>query len=224
MVACSTLPALQPKSSPTSLPAGPAPILCTARHSDPCLGFALEYPTDWQLLDVSDPGSQVFPPERVLGAIQLVSNLHAGGEQALGRYVVTLTVGESSWSRTVTDTVEYYLTTVLPTVGPQVQRRDGLWLGGEPAIELSGFSWERWGRRVLVAMYQGREYWLGFSPAAEFNTPSDAVAAEAFDDLVRSFQFISVTVAPTPTLTPVPTPQSGARNAGNPPSQCHSLG
>ena len=135
-----------------------------------------------------------------------MSNLYAGGAQAIGKYSVNVAVRETM-ERTVTDTVEYRLSIIAPSVRKGIGRRCCLMVGGEPAMELTGFP-GRWGSRQVVVIHDGREYCLTFYPHMEFNTPSDVAARAAFDAFLRTFTFIPITVLPTPTITitPVPTP------------------
>lgn len=171
----------------------------TMRYSDPYLGFAVEYPAGWEVI-----GPTEDPTGQSLAVVEFVSNLYAGGEQAFGKYSVNVAVTEAM-GRTVTETVEYRLSIIVPSVRERIKRRCCLMVCGEPAIELTGLP-GRWGSRQIVAIHQGREYNLTFFPYPDFNTPSDVAARAAFDAFWRSFTFIPITVLPTPTITPVPTP------------------
>jgi hypothetical protein len=114
--------------------------------------------------------------------------------------------------RTLTETVEYSLSSIGPQVRDGIERRCCLTIGGEPAMELLyGWPMARWGSRQIVVHHHGREYRLNFYPHSTLdgNTASDAAARAAFDTFLRTFAFIPITVTPTPpapTITPVPTP------------------
>lgn len=184
---------------PTSTP---EPIAYMRRYSDPYLGFVVEYPPGWEVTDyweLQDPTGQSRK------GVGFRSNLYMGGEQVFGKYSINVTVGEAMG--TITDTVEYSLSPIIPGVRNQIERHCCLTVGGEPAIELTGFPWGRWGSRQIAIVHGERAYWLTLYPYnLQFNTPSDIAARGAFEAFLRSFAFIPVTVLPAPTITPVPTP------------------
>jgi hypothetical protein len=189
---------------PTPTPA-PQPTLSTLRFTDPYLGFAVEYPLGWEVTDHfegQDPTGQSWT------GVGFSSDLYLGGEQALGHYGVDVTVGDPG-GNTLTDTVAYRLSPILPGIGDEISRQCCLLLDGEPAMELTGFPWERWGSRQIVAIHNRREYRLTFHPYnMQFDTPSDVTARAAFAAFLHTFTFIPITVRPTPPITPVPTPTS----------------
>lgn len=181
------------------------PTSSLMRYTDPYLGFAVEYPTEW---DVTDYLEVQEPTGQSLTGIGFRSNLYLGGEQALGHYGVTVAVGEVMGT-SLTDTVEYRLSPIVREVRDKISRQCCLMVDGEPGMELTGFPWERWGSRQIVVIHNGREYRLTFYPYnTQFNTPSDVVARAAFDSFLHTFTFTPITVGPTPTITPVPTPTS----------------
>ncbi len=174
------------------------PPASVMRYSDPYLGFAVEYPTGWEVI-----GPMEDPTGQSLAVVGFGSNLYAGGSQSIGKYSVNVAVRETV-ARTVTETVEYRLSIIGPSVREGIKRRCCLMVGGEPAMELTGLP-GRWGSRQIVVIHDRREYWLIFYPYQDFNTPSDVVARAAFDAFLRTFTFVPITVLPTPTITPVPT-------------------
>lgn len=195
--------------APTSTPESPAmtptpePPVHMMRYSDPYLGFAVEYPPAWE---VSDRWELQGPTGQPLTEVGFRSNLYMHGEQAFGEYGVNVAVGEAM-RKTLTDTIEYRLSSIVPGVGDRIKRHCCLTVGGEPAMELTGFPWGRWGSRQIVVVHNGRAYWLTFYPYdVQSNTPSDIMARAAFNAFLGSFTFIPVTILPTPTITPVPTP------------------
>jgi hypothetical protein len=210
-------------STPSLLPgtAFPAPTLTgeatlatppLVHYSNPVLGFAVDHPADWEVTALAERGD---PLARVWSAIEFRSNLYGYGEQVFGRYVVTVAVGDSE-GRSLTDTVEYAHSPIMPSVREEIESTCCLTVGGEPAMELH-LPWPmggRWGSRQIVVIHDGREYWLTFYPQRTLDgvTPSDAAARAAFDAFLRTFTFIPVTATATPsrpTVTPVPTPTAG---------------
>ncbi|MCX7681656.1 MAG: hypothetical protein N2508_06805 [Anaerolineae bacterium] len=174
------------------------------RYSDPYLGFAVEYPFDWEVTEYRELPNPAGQP---LTGVEFRSHLCMGEEQVFGRYTVNVSVGEAGG--TVTDTVEHRLSPIVPQFRAQIETHCCLTVGGELAMELTGFPGARWGSRWIVIVHDERAYWLTFYPYnVQFNTPSDIVARAAFDAFLRSFTFIPVTVLPTPTISPVPTPTS----------------
>ena len=102
----------------------------------------------------------------------------------------------------------YSLAPVVSEVRDRITQHCCLTVGGEPAVELEGVPWGRWGCRQIMAVHDGRAYWLTFAPfQPEADTPSDSAARAAFAAFLRSFAFIPASVSPAPTITPVPTPR-----------------
>jgi hypothetical protein len=197
-----------PIATHSTVDVSPEVTLSLVRYSDPGLGFAVDYPWGWQ---VSDRTYTVDPLERSWSGIEFRSNLYGYGEQVFGKYVASVAVGESV-GKTLTETVEYGLSSIEPPLRDAIQIQCCLDVGGEPALELSfGWPMARWGSRQIVTLHEGREYRLNFSPqrTLDGNTPSDAAARAAFDAFLHTFTFIPVTITPllpTPTITPAPTP------------------
>ena len=184
------------------------------RYTNPTLGFAVDHPSDWE---VRGPANQVDPLLQSWSVIEFMSNLYAYGEQAFGKYAARVAVGESM-GRTLTETVEYNLSPIMPQFREGIKTYCCLTVGGESAMEVLGFPLMRWGSRQIVVIHEGREYRLTFYPQSTLagKTPSDAAARAAFDAFLRTFTFIPITatpIPPTPTITPVPTPHSQARGA-----------
>jgi hypothetical protein len=200
------LPTLDLTGEPTLTP---APLV---RYSNPSLGFAVDHPADW---GVSAPTEHVDPLAQVWSAIEFRSNLYGYGHQAFGTYVVTVAVSDSQ-GRTLTETVEYSLSPIVPPLREGIESTCCVTVGGEPAIDLL-LAWPmggRWGSRQIMVIHGGRQYRLTFYPQRTLDgvTPSDAAARAAFDTFLRTFRFIPVTATATParpTVTPVPTPTSG---------------
>lgn len=193
----------------------PEPISMVSMSSfrDPYLGFVVEYPLGWEVTEYRE--FQV-PTGRTWTAVGFMSNLYMGGEQAFGRYGIEVAVGEALGT-TLTDTVESRLNPIIAEVRDDIRLHCCLTVGREQAMELTGFPWGRWGCRQVVVLHDGRAYWLTFYPRNEqFHTSADKAAQYAFEAFLRSFAFIPVTVLPTPTITPVPTPISGLSWAANP--------
>jgi hypothetical protein len=178
------------------------------RYSNPALGFVVDYPREWQ---VTGPTVQVDPLMRQRHTVEFVSDLYAYGDQAIGRYTVTVAVGDGIGD-TLTETIASRLALIMPPFLDQIETRCCLEVGGEPAIELVSFL-TRWGIRQVVALHEGREYDLTFYPqiGPYADTASDAAARVAFETFLDTFAFIPITATPpvtptvTPALTPVPT-------------------
>jgi hypothetical protein len=187
----------------------PTPLV---RYSDPALGFAVDYPADWVVAPLTEG---VGPLVEASSAIEFRTNLYGYGHQAFGKYVVTVSVGDSR-GRSLTETVEHSLSHVVPSAQEGVETTRCLTVGGEPALEQLFLSWPmggRWGTRKLVVIHDRRAYWLTFCPLQMLDgvTPSDAAARAAFDTFVRTFTFIPVTATAKPArsiVTPVPAPTS----------------
>ena len=183
----------------------PEPTVHMMRYTDPYLGFVVEYPLGWEVTDYSELHDPTGQPMTGVG---FWSNLYMHGEQVFGKYGVSIAVGEAMRS-TLTDTVEYRLSPIVPEFRDRIKLHCCSTVGGEPTMELTGFPWERWGSRQILIIHSGREYRLTFHPYdMQSNTPSDIAARAAFNAFLRTFTFIPVTVLPTPTITPVPTPPS----------------
>jgi hypothetical protein len=176
-------------------------------HRDPVLGFAVEYPSDWEVVA---PKTSVDELGRSWTMVEIQSALHGYGEQAFDEYSISVRTGPGL-GRTLTETVESMLSPVAAGYRDAIERRCCLRVGGEPAIELLGFPPTRWGNREIVLLHEGREYRLDFYPqqGLDGNTPADAKARAAFETFLRTFTFVPITSTPlpaTPTLAPVPTP------------------
>ncbi len=186
-------------------PATPAPDMQTtqmASYHDSFLGFAVEYPAGWEVA----PLPFEFLWTQPATGVEFHSNLSMRGEQAFGRYSISVAVVEAHG--TLTETVRYSLAPVVSEVRDRITQHCCLTVGGEPAVELEGVPWGRWGCRQIMAVHDGRAYWLTFAPfQPEADTPSDSAARAAFAAFLRSFAFIPASVSPAPTITPVPTPR-----------------
>jgi hypothetical protein len=219
LVACAPPPSTAPLPG-TALPTPtlygeatltPAPLV---HYRDPVLGFAVDHPADWVVAPLAEG---LGPLVEASSAIQFRTNLYGYGHQAFGKYVITVSVGDSE-GRSLTETVEHSLSHVVPSAQEGVETTCCLTVGGEPALEQLFLSWPmggRWGTRRLVVIHDGRAYWLTFYPLHMLDgvTPSDAAARAAFDTFLRTFTFIPVTATATPArsiVTPVPTPTSNS--------------
>jgi small-conductance mechanosensitive channel len=184
----------------------PAPLV---HYSNPALGFAVEHPARWEVTAL--PG-YVDALARPWSAIEFRSDLYGYGEQVFGRYVATVAVGDST-GRSLTETVEYSLSHIVPSMREGIDWTCCLKVGGEPAMELL-LPWPMGGRsgsRQLVVIHDGREYRLTFYPRRTLDgvTPSDAAARAAFDTFLRTFTFVPIAPTATllrPTATPATTP------------------
>jgi hypothetical protein len=193
----------------------PAPLV---HHGNPALGFAVDYPRDWE---VTDPIERVDPLGEASTATEFRTNLYGYAHQAFGKYVAIVTV-KASEGRSLTETVEHSLSPIVPSMREGIEITCCLNVGGKPAMELH-LPWPmggRWGTREIVVVHEEREYRLTFYPRSTLDgvTPSDAAARAAFDTFLRTFTFIPVTATaapPRPTVTPAPTPTS-ARCPGSP--------
>ena len=192
-------------------------------YANPSLGFALDYPSDWE---VREPAHQVDPLAQSWAVVELTSNLYAYGEQVFGTYAASVAVGDSRGG-TLTETVAYHLSPLAPQLREGIRSHCCLTVGGEPAMELVGFPLTRWGSRQIVVIHGGREYRLTFYPqiGLSSNTASDAAARAAFDTFLRAFTFIPITatpVPPGPTVTPAPTPAARAIESTGPHEKAYS--
>ncbi len=180
-----------------------------SRYDDPALGFAVEYPSDWQ---VTEPTQHFNALERPWMAVEFISPLYAYGHPAYNRYNIRVAMTESA-GETLTETANLSLSLLAPGFRNQVSSHCCLTVGGEPALELLGFPPTRWGNRQLVILHEGREYRLDFYPQPGFSaeTEAGAVARRAVETFLRTFTFIPITENPfplTPTVAPIPTPTS----------------
>ena len=106
--------------------------------------------------------------------------------------------------------MEYALSPLSQSMRDQLKPRY-LTVGGQSAMELTSFPWERFGSRKIWVVHDELEYTLSFRPHMDLYTPSDTKARTAFDPFLRTFTFIPITETPSwriPTPTPVPTPTS----------------
>ena len=177
-------------------------------YHNPTLGFAADYPANWQR---EAPGPTVDAQARGWSTIWFQSDLYAYGDQAFGTYTIGVEVGDSE-GRTLTETVAYSL--IPNEARDTISSHCCLTVGGEPAMELSfGWPMARWGNRRIVVIHEGREYHIDLAPqvAIDSDTPTDTLARAAFDTFLRTFTFVPVSATPmplTPTITAVPTPTS----------------
>jgi hypothetical protein len=188
------------------------PTLSVVRYSNSALGFAVDYPCEWQVTGLT--AQQVDPLLRSWYVVEFVSDLYAYDEQAFGRYTVTVAVGQSIGG-TLTETLAYSLSPIVPQFRDQIETRCCLEVGGEPAMEVVSFL-ARWGSRRVVVLHDDREYGLTFYPQIGLaGDPAPAVTARAaFEGFLRTFTFIPITEPPppvTPTVTPAPTPMPTER-------------
>jgi hypothetical protein len=195
------------------------PTLSVVRYRDSALGFAVDYPDGWQ---VTGPLARIDPSMREWYVTEFVSDLYAYGEQAFGRYSISVAVGEGMGG-TLTETAAYSLSPIVPQAREQIETGCCLEVGGEPAMELVGFPLTRWGSRRVVVLHDGREYTLTFSPqiGLDGSTPADVTARAAFDTFLRTFTFIPPT-APLPSTfaaTPAPTPMPTETATGRMPAR-----
>ncbi len=182
----------------------PAPDMHTVQmvsYRDSFLGFAVEYLASWEVAPL--PAEHLWA--QPAAGVEFHSDLYMRGEQAFGRYYVNVAVVEAHG--TLTETVTQSLAPVAPEVRDRITQHCCLTVGGEPAMELKGVPWGRWGCRQIVTVHGGRAYWLTFAPFnAEATTPSRFAARTAFEAFLRSFTFVPATTPPTTAITPVPTP------------------
>lgn len=183
------------------------PTSCVMHDSNPALGFVVEYPCGWEVTTTTPSAND--PLGRPYEAVEFLSDLYAGGEQVFGRYSITVAVCPAVGAESITDTVEHALSPLSQPMRDQLKPRY-LTVGGEPAMELTSFPWERFGSRKIWVVHNGMEYGLSFRPHMDFYTPSDTKAGAAFDAFLHTFTFVPITETPswripTPTLVPTPT-------------------
>jgi hypothetical protein len=178
----------------------------------------VEHPADWEVTALAE---RIDPLARSWSGVEFRTNLYGYSHQAFGTYVVTVAVGDSE-GRSLTETVKYSLTPIVPSMREGIESTCCMTVGGEPAMELH-LPWPmggRWGTREIVVVHEEREYRLTFYPRSTLDgvTPPDAAARAAFDTFLRTFTFIPVTATatpPRPTVTPAPTPATSLD--GSPP-------
>jgi len=184
----------------------PAPLV---RYTDPALGFAVDYPADWEIRTLPERTDPLAPTRP---GVEFRTSLYGHGEQVFGKYVATVAAGVSM-GQSLTETTEYGLSPIAPSMREGIDWTCCLEVGGEPTVELL-LPWPmggRWGSRQLVVIHDRRAYWLTFYPLQMLDggTPSDAAARAAFDTFLRTFTFIPITATvapPNPTVTPAATP------------------
>jgi hypothetical protein len=178
-----------------------------SQYADPALGFAVEYPSDWQ---VAEPTQHFDAMERPWTAVEFVSPLYTYSHPPYNRYTIRVAV-TGSVSETLTETAHLSLNLLAPGFRDQVSSHCCLSVGGEPALELLGFPPTRWGNRQLVILHEGWEYRLDFYSQTGFlaKTEEGAASRRAAATFLRTFAFIPKTrdsILPTPTVAPIPTP------------------
>jgi hypothetical protein len=185
----------------------PTPTPYVKRYTDSTLGFAVEYPSNWEFYDlVHEPCTG--DPSRLCDAINFQASDDFGNY-----YGVTVLRYWPAVGQTVTDTVEYGLRNLTPSSREQIKSRCCLAIGGELAMEVTfpPLPEDHYRDRRLSTIYDGGEYWLvfwwnvPFQPGGVFNIPEGSEAEAAFDTFLRSFTFIPILETPTPP-PPVPTP------------------
>lgn len=182
---------------------------CAMQYASPTLGFAVQYPCDWEVADLAH-GPCIGDPNRLCDALNFQTR------DAYGNYYgVSVLRYWPAMGETITDTVEYGLRNLEPR--DQIRTRCCLTVGGEPAMEMTftPLPEDRARDRRVSVTHSGAEYtimfwWnVPFQPGGVFDLPAEHEAQAAFDALLRSFTFIPIaeTPAPPPPVpTPVPTP------------------
>jgi hypothetical protein len=188
-----------------------------AHYVDPALGFAVDYPADWDVLPAGDDRE---PLGQQFQVVAFDSGIYARGQQAFSTYTLQVFAGEPAGT-TVTETVEARLAIIVEPVRAGIKRRCCALLGGEPALEMSyGGTMARWGALELIALHDGREYRLQFAPyeLIEGDSLADAQARAALVVFRNTFTFLPVpTPTPAPTSTPAATPTPRAPAVAAPP-------
>ena len=205
-IACASQ-AQQDNGTPTSVP---TPTPCLMRYTDSTMGFAVEYPSNWELYDLVH-GPCTGDPSRLCDAVNFQASDDFGNY-----YGVTVLRYWPAIGETITDTVEYGLRDLAPSSLEQIRSRCCLTIGGEPAIEVTfpPLSEDQSRDRRLVIVHGGGEYMLmfwwnvPFQPGGVFDIPEGSEAEAAFDTFLRTFTFVPILETPTPppVPTPVPTP------------------
>ncbi|MBN1139544.1 MAG: hypothetical protein JXM73_23410 [Anaerolineae bacterium] len=179
--------------------------LPVVRYQDTALGFAVDYPADWQ---VSGSTAQSDPTMRLWHVVEFLSELNAHGEQAFPTYSVKVAVGEPAGA-TLTETVAASLAPVAPSLRDQIETRCCLEVGGEQAMQVVNHL-TRWTSRQVVVLHSGHEYNLTFHPLVglDLESAADNTARAAFERFLDTFTFIPITTTPpvTPAVTLTPTP------------------
>ena len=185
------------------------------KYENPDLGFAVDYPSDWQVME---PTSEPGPGLRTWSKVSFISNLYAYGEQVFGRYQVDVEVTDAL-GKTLAETVDYELSAIMPGFRSQIGRSCCLTVDGQLALELTNLPGYRWGVRRIVLVYGARVYRLSFYPQQSLSSgkPSDVRAQAEFEAFLHSFDLplYPPPQMPTPSGTPtaVPTPRcSGHRS------------
>ncbi len=201
-------------ATPTSTlpPTAPVkPSSCVMQYASPALGFAVQYPCDWEVADLAH-GPCTGDPNRLCDALNFQN-----GDAYGNYYGVTVFRHWPAMGRTVTDTVEYGLRNLAPSAREQIESRCCLTVDGEPAMELTfpPLPEDRSRDRRISVAHSGAEYtimfwWnVPFQPGGVFDIPAESEAQAEFDAFLRSFTFIPIDETPTPpplVPTPVPTP------------------
>jgi hypothetical protein len=185
------------------------PSSCVMQYASPALGFAVQYPCDWEVAHLAH-GPCVGDPNRSCDALNFQTHDAYGNS-----YGVSVLRYWPAMGRTVTDTVEYGLRNLEPR--EQIESRCCLTVDGEPAMEVSfpPLPEDRARDRLISVAHSGAEYtimfwWnVPFQPGGDFDLPAEHEAQAAFDAFLRSFTFIPIAQTPTPpppAPTPAPTP------------------
>ncbi|HEY4720264.1 MAG TPA: hypothetical protein VII92_00340, partial [Anaerolineae bacterium] len=196
-------------STPTATPGTPSTQLPLTwlHHSNPDLGFAVDYPDDWTVASYASPPDS-DPLGRSWSQVKFLSNLYAYDDQAFGFYYIEVEVTDSL-GKTLTETVDYELSPIVPEVQSRIVRDCCLIIGGQGALALTNLPGYRWGARQLIILYGGREYRLTLAPQDSLSSdrPSDVRARIAFETFLKTFTFISSPQPlPSRTLKPSPAP------------------
>ncbi len=200
-------PPVIPSTSATQLPP------TWLHHSNPDLGFAVDYPADWTVTSsASSPDSDPVGLRRPWSQVKFLSNLYAYDDQAFGLYSIDVEVTDNL-GKTLTETVDNELSPIVPEVRSRIVRDCCLIIGGQEAVVLTNLPGYRWGVRQLIMLYGGREYRLTLAPQESLSSGrlSDVTARIAFETFLKTFTFISSSgPLPSYTLTPTPAPPSPA--------------
>ncbi len=187
-----------PPTATTMPKATPGYELAATSYESPSLGFTAEHPAGWQVaLEVSTPPAS----QRPMAVLRFTSDYYAGDTQAIGRYVIAVSMEEAT-TETVEQAVEEYLR---PNAYRDQVEQQPLTVGGEPAIEMN-LPWERFGGHTVWVIHEGRQYRLSFTPEPGFGVPGDAVAQGAWEAFLRTFAFTPISEPLPSGLTPTPPP------------------
>lgn len=99
-------------------------------YSNPGLGFAVDYSADWEVVA---PPEWVDPLAQVWSAIEFRTNLYGHGQQVFGKYVVTVAVSDSQ-GRSLTETLEYNLSPIVPSLRDGIESTCCLTVGGDRVL------------------------------------------------------------------------------------------